>query len=127
MVEDLAEKINASFSSEAKSAYFSKEQITLHPIAMYYKDGDYQLVRHTLMYISDNLHDGHQLMNHFKQHVGVSPSRSFCPICLTFSLPYFMLASGLRPTTFSKHHVATESDRHTAATITTGYCYHVIM
>ncbi|GFS07542.1 hypothetical protein ElyMa_001252000 [Elysia marginata] len=44
MVEDFAENRKASFSSEVKSAYFSKEQITLHPIVTYYKDGAYQLV-----------------------------------------------------------------------------------
>ncbi|GFS11249.1 hypothetical protein ElyMa_001342800 [Elysia marginata] len=68
MVEDFVENRKASFSSEVKSAYFSKEQITLHPIVTYYKDGEYQLARYSLVYRSDDLCNDHNLVNHFTLH-----------------------------------------------------------
>ncbi|GFR83692.1 hypothetical protein ElyMa_005981500, partial [Elysia marginata] len=55
----------ASYASEVKSAYFAKQQITLHPIVAYYKDANYQLVLHALMYVSDDTCHDHHLVNHF--------------------------------------------------------------
>lgn len=65
MVMDFAENRKAMFSNEVKSAHFGKSQITLHPVVMFYRGSDLQLVRHTLMFLSDDIQHDYHAVNHF--------------------------------------------------------------
>ena len=60
VIMDFAENRKACFNAEVKLAHFVKSQITLHPVVVYINNAQGQLVRHTLMYLSDDIcHDYH--------------------------------------------------------------------
>ena len=60
MLMDFAENRQATYAQEPKSLYYSKELFTLHPVVLYWKTDRGQLVRHVLMFISDDIkHDYH--------------------------------------------------------------------
>ncbi|GFO46529.1 Armadillo repeat-containing protein 5-like isoform x2 [Plakobranchus ocellatus] len=62
LIEDFAENRKATYAAEVKSAHFGKQQITLHPIVAYIKNDEYQLIRHSLMFISNDIgHDFHMV------------------------------------------------------------------
>ncbi|GFO25988.1 churchill [Plakobranchus ocellatus] len=65
MIMDFAENRKAMYQSGVKSAHFAKTQITLHPIVAFYKGDDGQLLRHSLMYISDNIQHDYYAVHHF--------------------------------------------------------------
>ncbi|RUS78710.1 hypothetical protein EGW08_013531 [Elysia chlorotica] len=46
---------------------FGKQQITLHPIVAYYKNDSFQLVRHALMYISNDIGHDYHIVNCFTE------------------------------------------------------------
>ena len=65
MVEDYAENRKAAYAGgEVKSAYFGRAQYVLHPIVVYHKVG-LQVVRHSLMYISDDIRKTYHHVHHF--------------------------------------------------------------
>ena len=68
MVMDFAEKRKALYCAEVKSAHFGKSQITLHPIVVYWKDQQAQLVRHVLMYLPDDTKHDYHAVQHFTTH-----------------------------------------------------------
>ena len=61
MVMDFAENRKSRAQDEVKSAFYDKEQITLHPIIVYYRRSeDSPVVRHALDFVSNDLtHDHH--------------------------------------------------------------------
>lgn len=62
MVQDFAKNRTATYEKEVKSAYFGKQQISLHPTVCYYKNKDGQMVRHVIMFFSDDIkHDAHHV------------------------------------------------------------------
>ena len=65
IIMDFAENRKACFNAEVKSAHFGKSQITLHPVLVYTKNAQGQLVRHTLMYLSDDICHDYHAVHHF--------------------------------------------------------------
>ncbi|RUS72538.1 hypothetical protein EGW08_019705 [Elysia chlorotica] len=62
---DFAENRKAMYQSEVKSAHFAKTQMTLHPVVAFHKEADGQLIRHALMYISDDIQHDYHAVHHF--------------------------------------------------------------
>ena len=65
MITDFAENRKACFNAEVKSAHFGKSQIILHSVVVYIKNAQGQLVRHTLMYLSDDICHDYHAVQHF--------------------------------------------------------------
>ena len=58
-VMDFSENYSCRFQNEVQSAFFDTNQVTIHPMMMYYKKDDV-LIKHSLNVISDDLkHDAH--------------------------------------------------------------------
>lgn len=67
LVMDFAENRKSSYQDEIKSAHFSKQQITLHPVIAFYRDGQGNLVRHAVNFVSDDTVHGHHAVHHFTE------------------------------------------------------------
>ncbi|KAJ8049262.1 hypothetical protein HOLleu_01941 [Holothuria leucospilota] len=60
MVMDFAQNRKVYFQDEIKSARFAQRQITMHPIVVYRKGDNGNLVRESLVFLSDDIcHDSH--------------------------------------------------------------------
>ena len=64
MVQDFGENRKATYAQEIKSAHFGKGQITLHPVACFYRLGD-EVVRDSLVFLSDDTQHDHFAVNTF--------------------------------------------------------------
>ena len=59
MIQDFGENRKAAYSAEIKSAHFGKNQITVHPVVIYYRQQS-TVIRELHMFLSDDIkHDHH--------------------------------------------------------------------
>ena len=66
MLEDYAENRKSQYAEgEVKSAHIGKGQCVLHPVLIFFKDDDAQMVRHVIMYLSDDIEKSHHHVQHF--------------------------------------------------------------
>ena len=69
-VWDFSENYKCNFQREVQSAYYSQESATLHPVITYYRCTTCEkTVQESLIFISNDLHHDHHLVNMFQKKV----------------------------------------------------------
>ncbi|XP_041455380.1 uncharacterized protein LOC121408110 [Lytechinus variegatus] len=64
MVMDFARNRKVFYQDEIKAAYFTQQQVTMHPVVCYYRE-DGSVVRESVVFLSDDLGHDHHAVNHF--------------------------------------------------------------
>ena len=64
MIQDFGENRKAAYSAEIKSAHFGKNQITVHPVVIYYRQAS-TVIRELHMFLSDDIKHDHHAVNQF--------------------------------------------------------------